>query len=126
MFQTKFVIRSEIDILYAVHFSASLTLRQPYAPEWSEEEEEEEEMKTWGSGGIAQTFLTSALDGREWSVSRPGCFTPGESSLGTHWIGGYLGPRARWELWSTDKSLAPAGKSRGGGQYSYLNPSEGT
>jgi hypothetical protein len=35
-------------------------------------------MKTWGSGGIALPFLTSGLDGGEWSASRSGCFTPGE------------------------------------------------
>jgi hypothetical protein len=29
----------------------------------------------WGSGGIAHAFLTSALDGGEWSASRPGRFT---------------------------------------------------
>jgi hypothetical protein len=32
-----------------------------------------------------QIFLTSALVGGEWSASRPGRFTPRES---THWIGG--------------------------------------
>jgi hypothetical protein len=32
----------------------------------------------WGSGGLAQPFLTSALDGREWLVSRLCRFTPGE------------------------------------------------
>jgi hypothetical protein len=45
-------------------------------------------MKTWGSGGIAPPFLTSALDGGEWSASRPCRFTPG-----THWIGGWVSPR---------------------------------
>jgi hypothetical protein len=30
-------------------------------------------------------FLTLALVGGEWSVSRPGRFTPG-----THWIGGWV------------------------------------
>jgi hypothetical protein len=35
-----------------------------------------------------------ALDGGEWSASRPGPFTPGERALGTHWIGGWVGPRA--------------------------------
>jgi hypothetical protein len=30
----------------------------------------------WGSGGIALPILTSALDGGEWSASRPGRFTP--------------------------------------------------
>jgi hypothetical protein len=33
-------------------------------------------------------FLPSALLGGEWSVARPGRFTPG-----THWIGGWVGPR---------------------------------
>jgi hypothetical protein len=34
-------------------------------------------------------FLTWALVGGEWSNSRPGRFIPG-----THWIGGWVGPRA--------------------------------
>jgi hypothetical protein len=33
-------------------------------------------------------FLTSALDGGEFSASRPGRFTPGERAPGTHWIRG--------------------------------------
>jgi hypothetical protein len=36
----------------------------------------------------------SALAGGEWSVSRPCRFTPGERAPGTHWIGGWVGPRA--------------------------------
>jgi hypothetical protein len=51
-------------------------------------------MKTWGSGGIAPLFLTSALDEGEWFASRPCRFTPGERAPGTHWIGGCVGPRA--------------------------------
>jgi hypothetical protein len=39
-------------------------------------------------------FLTSALDGGEWSASRPGHFTPRERAPGTHGIGGWVGPRA--------------------------------
>jgi hypothetical protein len=39
-------------------------------------------------------FLTSALVGSEWSVSRPGRFPIGEIVLGTHWIGAWMGPRA--------------------------------
>jgi hypothetical protein len=35
----------------------------------------------WGSVGIVPTFLTSALDGGEWSVSRRGRFTPGRESV---------------------------------------------
>jgi hypothetical protein len=38
--------------------------------------------------------LTSALDGGEWSASRPGCFTTKERAPGTHWIGGWVGSRA--------------------------------
>jgi len=37
-------------------------------------------------------FLTSALDGGQWSASRPGRFTPRERGPGTHWIGGWVGP----------------------------------
>jgi hypothetical protein len=47
-----------------------------------------------GSGGIAPPFLTSSLEGGEWSVSRPGRFTPDENSTGTHWLGEWVGPRA--------------------------------
>jgi hypothetical protein len=47
----------------------------------------------WGSGGIALSFLTSALDGSEWWASRPNRFTPGERAPGTHCIGGWVGPR---------------------------------
>jgi hypothetical protein len=42
-------------------------------------------------GGV---FLTSALVGGEWSTSRFGRFTAGERTPGTHWIGGWVGPRA--------------------------------
>jgi hypothetical protein len=38
--------------------------------------------------------LTSALDGGEWSASGPGHFTSRERAPGTHWIGGWVGPRA--------------------------------
>jgi hypothetical protein len=39
-------------------------------------------------------YLTSALDGGEWSASRSGRFTPRERDPGTHWIGGWVGSRA--------------------------------
>jgi hypothetical protein len=54
-------------------------------------------MKTSGGGGggegIAPPFLTAALDGDEWSASRPCRFTPGEKAPGTHWIGRWVGLR---------------------------------
>jgi hypothetical protein len=49
----------------------------------------------WGSGGIAPSFLSSTLDGGEWSASCPVCFTARERALGTHWIGGLGGPQSR-------------------------------
>jgi hypothetical protein len=38
--------------------------------------------------------MTSALDGGEWSASRPSRFIPRERAPGTHWIGGWVGHRA--------------------------------
>jgi hypothetical protein len=38
--------------------------------------------------------LTLALDASEWSASRSSHFTPREGAPGTHWIGGWVGPRA--------------------------------
>jgi hypothetical protein len=48
----------------------------------------------WRSGGTAPPFLTSTLDGGEWSASRPASFTPVERAPGIHWIGGRVDPRA--------------------------------
>jgi hypothetical protein len=47
----------------------------------------------WGVKVQLHAFLNSALDGDEWT-SRPGLFTPRERAPGTHWIGGWVGPRA--------------------------------
>jgi hypothetical protein len=47
----------------------------------------------WGSGGKVPRILD--LGTRcEWSASRPGGFTPRERAPSTHWIGGWVGPRA--------------------------------
>jgi hypothetical protein len=54
----------------------------------------------WGSGCIDPLFFTSALAGDEWSASRPGRFTPG-----THWIGGWVDPRAGLDDLETRKFL---------------------
>jgi hypothetical protein len=51
-------------------------------------------MKTYGAVDVQiQIFLTSALLGGEWSDSHPARFTQGERAPGTHWIGGWVGPR---------------------------------
>jgi hypothetical protein len=52
-------------------------------------------MKTYGGVDVqTHVFLISALVRSEWSASRPGRFTTGKTALGTHWIGGWVGPRA--------------------------------
>jgi hypothetical protein len=52
-------------------------------------------MKTYGVMNVwIHIFLTSALVGGKWSASRSGRFTPGERAPDTHWIGGWVGPRA--------------------------------
>jgi hypothetical protein len=38
-------------------------------------------------------YLASALDGGEWSASRPGRFTPKEKAPYIHCIGGWMSPR---------------------------------
>jgi hypothetical protein len=52
----------------------------------------------WGRiGGVElciHAFLTSALDGGEWSALRLSHFTPRERPSDTHVVGGWVGPRA--------------------------------
>jgi hypothetical protein len=50
-------------------------------------------MKAYGGVDLEiHVFLTSAVVGEEWSVSRPGRFIPGERAPGTHWLGGWVSP----------------------------------
>jgi hypothetical protein len=57
--------------------------------------------------------LTSALDGSEWSASRPGRFTPRERAPGTYWIGGWVGPKVvldavvKWKIPSPPPGIEP-------------------
>jgi hypothetical protein len=53
-------------------------------------------------------FLTSALDGGEWSTSRPGRFTPEERAPGTHRIGGWM-DLSRSGQFGEEKILDPTG-----------------
>jgi len=39
-------------------------------------------------------FLTSALNGGEWSASHPSHFTSRKGAPATHSVGGWVGPRA--------------------------------
>jgi hypothetical protein len=61
----------------------------------------------WGSGGIAHAVLTSAVDGGEWSVSCRDYLTPRERVPGTHWIGGWVGPRVGLDALEKGKISAP-------------------
>jgi hypothetical protein len=62
----------------------------------------------WGVEVQLHAFLTSELDGGEWSASRPGRFTPRERAPGTHWIGGWVGPRADLDAVAMKKISIPA------------------
>jgi hypothetical protein len=52
-------------------------------------------MNAYGGVDIqTNVLLTLGLVGGEWSASCPSHFTPGERAPSTHWIGGWVGPRA--------------------------------
>jgi hypothetical protein len=54
------------------------------------------------------SFSTSELDWGEWSASRPGRgFTPGERTPGTHWTGGWVGPRTGLDTEDRGKTICP-------------------
>jgi hypothetical protein len=55
--------------------------------------------------------LTSALDGGEWSASRPGRFTSKERALSTRWIGGWVGPTAVLDAMVKRKIPSPSRES---------------
>jgi hypothetical protein len=64
----------------------------------------------WGEWRYSPTHsLTSALDGGEWSASRPGRFTPRKRAPVTRWIGGWVSPRANLDAVVKRKIPAPAG-----------------
>jgi len=53
-------------------------------------------MKTYGGVELQlHAFLNFALDGGEWSASRPGRFTPEEKAPGTRWTAGWVNPQNR-------------------------------
>jgi hypothetical protein len=52
-----------------------------------------------GSGCRVPPFLTSALDGGEWSPSCPCRFVSKERDFGSHWIGGWVGPELAGTPW---------------------------
>jgi hypothetical protein len=55
------------------------------------------------------TIIDLALDGSEWTASRPGRFTPREIALSTHWIGSWVSPRADLNILEKRKILSLPG-----------------
>jgi hypothetical protein len=45
-------------------------------------------------GGCIEPHLLDLDTNWEWTASRPGHITPRERAPGTHWIGGWVDPRA--------------------------------
>jgi hypothetical protein len=73
-------------------------------------------MKAYGGVDVQiRIFLISALVGGEWSASRPGRSTPRERSPGTHWIGGWVNPRAGLDDVKMRKFFRRPARSQGGG-----------
>jgi hypothetical protein len=67
-------------------------------------------MKTYGGVDVwIHIFLTSELDGAEWSASRLCRFTPGERAPDTHWIGGWVDASAGLDDMEKWKFLPPPG-----------------
>jgi hypothetical protein len=66
-------------------------------------------MKAYGGVDVLLDFLTSALVGGEWSVSRLDRFTPGERAPGTHWIRDWMGPRTGLDDVEKIKFFTPPG-----------------
>jgi hypothetical protein len=67
-------------------------------------------MKAYGGVDVyIHIFLTSALVGGELSASRPGRFTFGERAPGSHWVGGWVEPRAGLEYLEKRKFLTLPG-----------------
>jgi hypothetical protein len=64
--------------------------------------------KVWGSGDMIVSFLTSVVDGCEWSPSHSGCFAPGEKAPSAHSTGGWVSPSldtADWNLIDRDPKV---------------------
>jgi hypothetical protein len=56
-------------------------------------------MKTYGGVDVeTPCFLDLGTSSRGVVSFTPRRFTPGERALGTHWIGGWVGPRAGLDM----------------------------
>jgi hypothetical protein len=65
-------------------------------------------MKTlWRSGSVAPPFLTSLLDGEEWSSSYPRHFNPGKIAHDIHGIGAWVGTTAGLDIIKRENFFCP-------------------
>jgi hypothetical protein len=69
-------------------------------------------------------FWTYTLDGEEWSASRPGHLTTGETTLGIHWIGVSVGHRTLLDDMEKGKSCPcrDSNTCRPASSSSYTDP----
>jgi hypothetical protein len=74
-------IRKSYNQIYGRIIKINLSLYKP----WRHSEEMEVQL---------HSLLFSSLDASAWSTLRPGRFTGGVELSCTHWIGGWVGPRA--------------------------------
>jgi hypothetical protein len=58
--------------------------------------------------------LTSGLEGVEWSASPSARFTSGEKARSTHWLGGWVDPRAGLDDVEKIKSSRASRESKSG------------
>lgn len=70
--------------------------------------------RCWGGGYSSCSFLTSALDGSEWSASHPGHALPVWKDPGNHWAVGWVGLRVsilkKWTCQLHDSHDSSRGK----------------
>jgi hypothetical protein len=66
-------------------------------------------MKTYGGEEITHPFLTSALDGAQWSASLPGRFTLRKEALAPIGEDAGWAPEPDWRLWYRENSVDSAG-----------------
>jgi hypothetical protein len=59
----------------------------------------------WCSAKARRQLYLYLVYGGEWSASRLGRFTPTERAPDTHWVGGWVGPRAGLDIFPTPAEI---------------------
>jgi hypothetical protein len=85
IFRFKFLVKDLSDLLASIVYSKGKRVKLKLSLCLSKHNA----MKAYGEWRYSSTnSFTSALDGGEWSASRPGRFTARERAAGTLWLGG--------------------------------------